>query len=297
MVKAVLIQSTHAPYRDAPGRHYHFPKRPYLGVLARAVGDWVVFYEGRRGDNRGYHAVARIERIVDDPTDPTHGFALLEPGTYLTFPNEVPRLRPDGRPWETGLPPMGGFNTSAVRLLSEADFAAILEAGLADIPAAARAAPAAGPPGFAEAPAGFAAAPPDPAERLRRLTERAVRDAAFARAVKRAYGARCAVSGLELRNGGGRPEVQAAHILPVEARGPDAVANGLALSGTVHWMFDRGLISAEDDGKILVAPRAVPEDVQRRLIRPEGRLLLPERASDRPHPEFLRWHRENRFKG
>jgi len=55
------------------------------------------------------------------------------------------------------------------------------------------------------------------------------------------------MSGLMLRNGGGRPEVQTAHIRPVESRGSDSVRKGLALSGTLHWMFDRGLISVADD--------------------------------------------------
>ncbi len=31
----------------------------------------------------------------------------------------------------------------------------------------------------------------------------------------------------------------------VEANGPDIVRNGLALSGTAHWIFDRGLICRE----------------------------------------------------
>ena len=59
----------------------------------------------------------------------------------------------------------------------------------------------------------------------------------------RAYDARCAITGLKLINGGGRAEVAAAHIRPVEANGPDIISNGIALSATAHWMFDRGLIS------------------------------------------------------
>ena len=85
------------------------------------------------------------------------------------------------------------------------------------------------------------------------LTSRVVRDRVFRRTVLRAYDERCAVSGLKLINGGGRAEVQAAHIRPVEADGPDIVSNGLALSGTAHWMFDRGLISLADDLTILVS--------------------------------------------
>ena len=43
-------------------------------------------------------------------------------------------------------------------------------------------------------------------------------------------------------NGGGRAEAQAAHIQPVAENGPDSLRNGVALSSTFHWMFDRGLI-------------------------------------------------------
>ena len=46
---------------------------------------------------------------------------------------------------------------------------------------------------------------------------------------------------------GGRAEVQAAHIRPVADNGPDSLRNGVALSSTFHWMFDRGLISVGDD--------------------------------------------------
>ena len=70
-----------------------------------------------------------------------------------------------------------------------------------------------------------------------------MRDAAFARVVQAAYGATCADTGLKIIKGGGRAEVQAAHIRPVKDKGPDSVRNGIALSATAHWMFDRGLIS------------------------------------------------------
>ncbi|MGH6673150.1 MAG: HNH endonuclease [Xanthobacteraceae bacterium] len=44
------------------------------------------------------------------------------------------------------------------------------------------------------------------------------------------------MTGLQIINGGGRAEVQAAHIRPVAAGGFDSVRNGLALSGTIHWI-------------------------------------------------------------
>ena len=90
--------------------------------------------------------------------------------------------------------------------------------------------------------------------------------------------------------------MQAAHIKPVAASGPDSIRNGLALCGTVHWMFDRGLLSLDDDHTILTAPAGVPEPV-RRMINPGGKLRLPARPEFRPHPQFLRFHRERIFKG
>ncbi len=114
--------------------------------------------------------------------------------------------------------------------------------------------------------------------------------------VLRAYGERCAITGLKLINGGGRAEVEAAHIRPVEHNGSDDVRNGLALSGTVHWMFDRGLISLSDDLEVLVSRQANNAGSIRSLINPTGRARLPPSNHERPHPHFLRWHRENCFK-
>jgi putative restriction endonuclease len=129
-----------------------------------------------------------------------------------------------------------------------------------------------------------------------RLTRRKFRDVAFSRKVREAYDYRCAMSGLRLRNGGGRPEVQAAHIRPVERDGSDSVRNGLALSGTLHWMFDRGLVAVAEDGEtILISHNKVPSDVADRLIGPRGKLFLPANPHHAPHPENLRWHRENVF--
>jgi len=82
----------------------------------------------------------------------------------------------------------------------------------------------------------------------------------------------------------------------VASGGSDSVRNGLALSGTAHWMFDRGLLSIADDYTILVAADRVPADALR-LIRPDRRVLLPEHRELWPHPTQLRYHRGEVFKG
>jgi putative restriction endonuclease len=310
MAKAVFIQSRHAVYQDVPGERYHFPSRPYLSVAAQTVGDWIIFYEGRRGGGRGYYAVQKVERIVPDPRDPSHHFALMDASTLLSFEQQVPYADAQGAPYETrlagpdGQVRSGGLNTAAIRLLPDRDFARIVSLGLApQVGADALPRDQASPfnwshelPGLSEPDVAFEGkvAPDD---RLRVLSSRLLREESFARQVKSAYHARCAMSGLSLRNGGGRPEVNAAHIRPVASQGPDIVQNGLALSGTLHWMFDRGLVSVGEDHSILVAKGALREEEQTRLLTPERRLALPADPADWPHPAYLAWHRQNVFKG
>lgn len=295
MVKLVLLHKVDSIYDDEPDVVYDFP-RSYLKAVEDAVGDWVVYYEPVKAGPRGYFAVAKISHVIPKPNVEGRFLALIEPGSFLPFDREVPRLI-NGSPLETALtgpdgsPKTGGAVQLAVRRLPEADFARIvnhgLPADLMEVEAARYDAPR---PALADEAAVF--------DRpvLERLSRRAYRDVAFRRKVREAYGYRCAMSGLMLRNGGGRPEVQAAHIRPVERQGSDSVRNGLALSGTLHWMFDRGLISVADDSEtILVSRNKVPVDVVERLLAPGGRLLKPQDPRNAPHPENLRWHRENVF--
>lgn len=133
-------------------------------------------------------------------------------------------------------------------------------------------------------------------ERLNFTVSRIVRDRVFRQVVLRAYDQRCAITGLRFINGGGHAEVASAHIRPVEADGPDIVNNGIALCGTAHWMFDRGLISLSDDLQILVSRHANDPDPVRTFINHSASALPPLRSSDRPHPHFLRSHRDHCFK-
>ena len=290
MARAVFIQNPESIYDDAHGLHYHFP-RQYLGMVEETVGDWVVFYEGRRGV-AAYTHVQKVTSVRADLRREGHFYADLDRGSMLDFERPVPRLAANGSPFERRLPPSGGLNASAVRRLTDAEFDAIAAAGLHRMDG-----PDAMPriDGFGEGPVPPLLGATLSGFRSEVLTSRAFRDAAFARMVKRAYRSRCAISGLELRNGGGRPEVQAAHIRPVKDGGPDVVRNGLALSGTLHWMFDRGLVAVAEDHRILVSHNKVPREVADRLIAPGQRLLLPDDPRDRPHPEYLRFHREEVF--
>lgn len=66
----VFIHRSDSIYDDSPAERYQFPL-PYLGRVEACVGDWIVYYEPRKvAETRGYFAIARVERVVPDPTTP-----------------------------------------------------------------------------------------------------------------------------------------------------------------------------------------------------------------------------------
>jgi putative restriction endonuclease len=314
--KAVLTTKVTPVYDDLPEVRYHFPKS-YLNQVNRAVGDWIVYYEPRRatgelsssGGRQVYFATARIDRIKADPLKLDHFYA--EVSNYLPFTRPVP-FKEGSLYYENALKKDDGSTNKgafgrAVRDLPEDEYDRIWKAGFAHIigtdvrhreapdvpeepmkPLASRASDSA------------EIAYEVPMEQNRKIVEQLVsrpfRDRAFSAAVKSAYRDTCAMTGLKIINGGGRSEVQAAHIRSVEHRGPDSVRNGIALSGTMHWMFDRGLISVDDNYSLLLAKHSVPETVGR-LLGGNTKLLLPERNEMCPHPKFLEYHRRHVFKG
>lgn len=296
----IFIHRSDSIYDDSPAERYQFPGQ-YLGRVQASVGDWIIYYEPRKvAETRGYFAMAKIERVVPDPTSPGMHLALIEPGSYLEFVNPVSFTDASGTVIEQGLlneqGRISGRAQSAVRPLSPDDFTRIVTLGLNEsVPVLPRISDAFQPQEFREneqAPFEFEQS----RDRVSFSVSRIMRDRIFRRIVLRAYSERCAVSGIKLINGLGRAEVAAAHIRPVEKDGPDIINNGIALSGTVHWMFDRGLISLSDDLQILVSRQANDPDGIRALVNKNGYALPPQRLSDRPHPHFLKWHRENCFK-
>ncbi|MBU1377735.1 MAG: HNH endonuclease [Alphaproteobacteria bacterium] len=308
-MKAVFDTKPNSGYDDEIVRRYHFPtQRNYMDAARAAVGDWIVYREPQRNrGRRAYIAVARVLSIEPDPLRANHAYAVI--GDYLPFDRPVPFAGPadGGGYWETPLravedPSRVGatLQGKAMRPLADADFAAIVSAGLAETLApdnAIRLGLTDLAAGMAEAARPFdhtGAAPGlDQVRRVEQmLVNRKIRDANFRRQVCEAYDDRCAVTGLRIINGGGRSEVQAAHIWGVGQGGPDVVQNGLALSGTVHWLFDRHLISLNEDYGLLVSHNKVPAELRILFERQLQRIHLPTDERLWPHPTYVEKHRE-----
>jgi putative restriction endonuclease len=293
----VFIHRSDSIYDDSPAERYQFPNQ-YLRRVEACVGDWIIYYEPSKiTDTRGYFAVAKVQQVIPDPSISGMYLALIESGSYLDFANPVQFNDATG-PVERGLlnqhGRISGRAQAAVRPISSDDFNRIVGLGLEEsAPLLPRLDALA--PGIQDRPQ-FPFQYDQNRDRVSFTVSRIVRDRVFRRIVLRAYDQRCAITGLRFINGGGRAEVAAAHIRPVESSGPDIVSNGIALSGTAHWMFDRGLIGLSDDLQILISRHVNDLGGVRAFINASGRALEPSRSSERPHPHFLQWHRELCFK-
>lgn len=291
MAKGVFIHNPGTQYDDDPATRYHFPKQ-YFKRAQPVIGDHILYYQsGKKG---GYTGTAIVDDIVPDIKDPQgHFYANIRPRSFVPFPKNVP-FRINGQIANSFLDNGDGTVNNgkqvwAVRPISEEDYLKIVALAAVDLEELPR----------FDSELEFTEGQSEPfvydAERptVEVVLNKKVRSRMFREKVIMAYDKQCALTGMRLINGGGRAEVQAAHIKSVEANGPDSVNNGLALSGTIHWMFDRGLLSLSDDYDILVSRKVNNTDEVDRLINKDRRAILPVKKSNWPHPAYLKWHREH----
>ena len=127
------------------------------------------------------------------------------------------------------------------------------------------------------------------------LTHARLGQGAFRVLVTDAYQRRCAVTGERTL-----PVLQAAHIKPYGDSGPHRVDNGILLRADLHILLERGYMTLTEALQIEVS-RRIKEDFEngKEYYAMHGKNLevVPALALDRPSPEFIRWHNENRFLG
>ena len=93
----------------------------------------------------------------------------------------------------------------------------------------------------------------------------------------------------------GTTAVDGAHIHQLKKGGPDDPRNGMALSKTAHWLFDRGFWPIGEDYTVLVKVDRFDEAggadqlLKRRINQ---RIHLPRNQEVWPGREYLAWHRE-----
>lgn len=299
-MKAVFDTRANSGYDDDICSRYHFPGI-YLDAARASLNDWVVYREPRRGGGRqGYVAVARVVQISTDdrPGLTNHYYARI--ADFLPFDRVVPMRRGDDY-FERRLNGVARklvgqtLQGHSVRAISDAEFGAIVREGLRDTLDRRNAVRLGlvGPDIDPEISAALDA-PDETQERriVEFLANRKIREASFRNRVLAAYDQTCAVTGLKIINGGGRAEAQAAHIWAVQDGGPDVTTNGIALSATIHWLFDRHLISLTEDYGLLISHNKVPTELRGLFDKQMDRIRLPIDRKDWPSPRYIRRHRQ-----
>jgi hypothetical protein len=133
-----------------------------------------------------------------------------------------------------------------------------------------------------------------------------LRNRAFKQAVREAYDFKCAVCGMKIYSPNTLQwEVEAIHIVPHSKNGKDDLLNGLALCRLHHWAFDVGWFTLEDNFNILASSKIKdlsPDfgrlgnyDFIKQLSQENLRIYLPSEQDIHPHPNAIKWHRENIF--
>lgn len=242
----------------------------YLSRVQRVVGDWIVFHElyDRGRGAAAYVSFAKVTRIEPDPARDGYYYARLSEAGSFAQPIPVA-----DQPEEL----KAGFNRqNAVRIITNEMLEALFRISERSVP-------------MPDQPASGFAEEQTPFGRDFQETIRAKREPWFRERVLTAYDFRCALTGMRLVNGGGASEVEAAHIQSVKDGGPDLIQNGLALSRTVHWMFDRHLITFSDDLSLIRTPML--SDEASRFIGNVTALNIPVRAADAPNLSFVAHHR------
>jgi len=125
-----------------------------------------------------------------------------------------------------------------------------------------------------------------------------VRGGLFKKLVPKAYEFRCCISGMKLISLHDISMIDACHIKPIAHKGIDHITNGIALNPNLHRAFDRGLITIDNDYKVIVSKYFDEDEANPYSLRIfEGKKIqLPFGKNFYPNVEFLSWHYENIFK-
>lgn len=292
-------------YGDSP-EEYLFPSR-YLGVFRPLVAGrplFVLIYEPAGDDAhvRGRMAYVGWATITEPPEEvaPVRGqrrWRIRYDAPYHPFPTPVAR-RIGGLEIESLL--RAGSHSqvgNAVRTIPQTEAQVILDLAFGgrywpDV--------------TYEAPVPSLTEPELVArERVAVMVSTIQRDARFSDRVIGAYGGSCAISGFSAGSTSPRRSfglIDAAHIRPVQDSGPDEPSNGVALTPTLHRLFDAYLFSLDGPADRLVVVRS-PRLDERMIRSPDGRssfalddgmpIRTPASADALPAVEMVRWHRQH----
>lgn len=84
--------------------------------------------------------------------------------------------------------------------------------------------------------------------------------------------------------------LEAAHIWPISHKGLYLPSNGIALCRDMHWAFDKGMFTVDDNFKVKVHPNIESEYLRQYNGK---QIFIPENPFFRPDVNSLHYHQSN----
>jgi len=119
------------------------------------------------------------------------------------------------------------------------------------------------------------------------------RKIAFRNSIMSIYDYTCAICKIQLITINGESIVDAAHIIPFRISHNNDIRNGFALCKNHHWCFDRGLITIDEEYRIMISPLIDNQKIINELSHKV--ILLPKTNELYPSQDAFEWHRKNIF--
>lgn len=129
--------------------------------------------------------------------------------------------------------------------------------------------------------------------------ERIARNKQFEKIVKEIYNYTCCISHLHIDLENGISLVDACHIIPFcHPESSDTIGNGIVLAPTLHRAFDKGLITIDEEYKVVVSDLIEENEsfLYGLKIFSGKKIKLPPVPEYYPSQENLCWHRDNIFR-
>lgn len=131
-------------------------------------------------------------------------------------------------------------------------------------------------------------------EHLKISAAKKKRDISFRNRIMSIYDFTCSMCRRRVITLDGETIVDAAHIVPFKDSKNDDIRNGFSLCKNHHWTFDRGLVSVDEEYRVMISPKIDSQSII--TLDLEGRkIMLPDVSNCNPSHQAFDWHRRNRF--
>lgn len=124
-----------------------------------------------------------------------------------------------------------------------------------------------------------------------------IRGGVFKKVIPNIYNYSCCITGMQIVSKLDIQMVDACHIIPFSISHDDTISNGISLSPTIHRAFDRGLLTIDNEYRVVVSNTFTETTTNSFVKSYDGKMIiLPSQKNHFPLVQNLEWHRTNVFR-